>query len=70
MPTLMENEMTGYYYRYEEYEMLAYLVIRLFKEKNFLILSQQEQKVASVRHDREKNAKELIAIYKKLSDVS
>ena len=68
--SLMENEMTGYYYRYEEYEMLAYLVIRLFKEKNFLILSQQEQKVASVRHDREKNAKELIAIYKKLSDVS
>lgn len=68
--SLMENEMTGYYYRYEEYEMLAYLVIRLFKEKNFLILSQREQKVASVRHDREKNAKELIAIYKKLSDVS
>ena len=54
---------SGFLYRYEEYEMLAYNIIQVFKTEDLLSLSVQEQSVAKHRHDRETNAHRLIEIY-------
>ena len=62
-PTLLTDGQTGYFYRYEEYEMLAQIVMRLFGQDNFTCLSLAEMKVASHRHNREQNARRLAEIY-------
>lgn len=62
-PSLVDDGKTGFLYRYEEYEMMAQLVIRLFRESNFSLLTGREQEAAHARHDREHNAKELAKIY-------
>lgn len=62
-PTLVEEGKTGFLYRYEEVEMLAQTVIRLFAQSDFTELSACEHQAASVRQDREANAKRLVEIY-------
>lgn len=62
-PTLLTDEQTGYFYRYEEHEMLAQLIIRLFGTTDFKSLSLKERDIALLRHDREKNAQRLAEIY-------
>lgn len=62
-PTLLTEGETGYFYRYEEYEMLAQIVIRLFDQTNFEKLSDKEREIALARHNRKKNAEELAKIY-------
>lgn len=63
-PTLVEAGKTGYLYRYEEVEMLAQQIIRLFECQNFSELSKREMDVATRRHDRLVNAERLVEIYK------
>lgn len=65
-PTLLTEGETGYFYRYEEYEMLAQIVIRLFGRKDFKNLSEKGRKIALLRHDRERNAIVLKNIYKEI----
>lgn len=62
-PTLLTDGQTGYFYRYEEHEMLAQLIIRLFGTADFKALSLKERNIALLRHDREKNALRLAEIY-------
>lgn len=62
-PTLLTDGQTGYFYRYEEHEMLAQTVIRLFGRGDFTRLSSAEMEVANNRHNREKNATVLKDIY-------
>lgn len=62
----IEHGKTGFLYRYEEYEMLAHLIIQIFKTADFTNLPIQEQSVAKRRHDREINAKRLVDIYDKI----
>ena len=62
-PTLLIDGQTGYFYRYEEYEMLAQTVIRLFGQDDFARLSSAEMEVAYNRHNREKNANRLAEVY-------
>lgn len=62
-PTLLTDGQTGYFYRYEEYEQLAQLVIRLFGQGDFTSLSSAEIEVAFNRHNREKNANRLAEVY-------
>ena len=62
-PTLLIEGQTGYFYRYEEFEQLAQLVMRLFGIENGIGLSATEMEVADKRHDREKNAQRLAEIY-------
>ena len=64
VPTLVEESRTGYMYRYEEIEMLAQTVIRLFGQTDFEELSRHERDVALRRHDRKTNASRLVEIYK------
>lgn len=63
-PTLLTEGETGYFYRYEEYEMLAQIVMRLFERNDFKQLSEHERETALARHDRKKNAEELTKIYR------
>ena len=62
-PSLVTEGVTGYFYRYEEYEMLAQLIIRCFETKDFSQLSIHERETAILRHDRLTNAKRLAEIY-------
>lgn len=68
-PTLVEKGKTGYMYRYEEIEMLAHTIMRLFEQKDFSQLSSNERKAALARHDREVNSNRLIEIYNKLLNL-
>lgn len=65
-PSLLIDGITGYFYRYEEHEMLAQLIIMLFKSGNLEELSRNEMEVANSRHDRIKNANILADIYLKI----
>lgn len=60
---LVQHGHTGYIYRYEEYEMLAHLVMDIFKKESYEELSCAEREVAMIRHDRRVNAKRLVEIY-------
>lgn len=62
-PTLVEDGKTGYFYRYEEIEMLAQRVMQLFRESDFATISKNEMEAALIRHDKAANANRLIEIY-------
>lgn len=62
-PNLLTDKETGYFYRYEEYEMLAQIIARLFRQQDLAALSDRERAEANVRHDRRVNAERLLAIY-------
>ncbi len=62
---MVKDGETGLVYRYEEYEMLAKAVCNIFSDNNLAErLSINSRNIASERHDRLMNAKELISIYK------
>ena len=64
MADLITHEETGQLYRFEEIEMLALSVCRIFSDDHFAQkLSTGGRKAASVRHDRDQNARKLNAIY-------
>lgn len=62
-PTLVEEGKTGYMYRFEEIEMLAHTIMRLFRQKDFAQLSADQRQTALKRHDRAANANRLVEIY-------
>ena len=62
-PTLVEDGKTGFMYRYEEVEMLAQQIIRLFDCNDFQELSKKEMDVAKKRHNKDVNARQLLVIY-------
>lgn len=66
VPSLVEDGCTGYLYRYEEINMLAQIIIRLFSQTDFRTLSQNEQEIARKRHDKERNAERLLKIYQRI----
>jgi glycosyltransferase involved in cell wall biosynthesis len=65
-PSLVEDKKTGYLYRYEEYEMLANIVMNLFAANDLAQLSAREIAAATARHDRETNAMRLAEIYQNI----
>ncbi len=63
-PSMIDDGQTGYLYRYDDTEELAYNVINVFNMKdNTRELSNKEAQMASVRHDRKQNAEQLVNIY-------
>lgn len=62
-PSLVDEGKTGYMYRYEETEMLAQTIIRLFEQKKFSKYSSNVKDIAHNRHNIEINAKRLVEIY-------
>ena len=65
-PTLVEDGKSGFLYRYEEFEMLAQTIIRLFTLTDFSELSECERVTAFRRHDKTKNAMDLKTIYQQM----
>src|SRR5690606_5338780 len=62
-PEFMGYGRAGALYRFEEYEMLAFYICRLF-ERNFIQSEIEEGlALAQERHDRDVNVKTLIDIY-------
>ena len=68
-PTLVEEGKTGFLYRYEEVEMLAQTIIRLFEQKDFTQFASDERQAALYRHDREINAIRLVEIYNEIMNL-
>lgn len=62
-PDMVKNNVTGFLYRYEEYEMLAHKIIEIFNNGNLHLLSDNEREMALNRHDSKKNCRELASIY-------
>ena len=62
----MEDGKTGYLYRYEEVEMLAQQIMRLFDCNDFIELSKEEMNIANNRHNPQVNAERLVEIYKQI----
>ena len=66
VPSLIEEEKTGLMYRFEEHEVLAQNIIKIFSSNSLDELHKNERKVASERHNKERNAQMLLNIYKKI----
>ena len=61
---LVTHGETGLLYRFEEVEMLAHSVVRIFKDTEFADrLSKNEKEIALPRYSQEGNAKTLYSIY-------
>ena len=69
IPSLVEDGKTGYMYRYEEIEILAQTILRLFAQKDFAELSYNERQTALARHNRQLNANRLVEIYRTIVNL-
>lgn len=68
-PSIVEDGKTGILYRFEEYEMLAQHIIKIFRNQELVsAISKEERAIALERHDAQKNTKETFEIYKKITD--
>lgn len=64
IPDMVEHLKTGLLYRFEEYEMLAFYICRIFEDDNLASdLSVKGKEVAAKRHDPKLNALTLSNIY-------
>lgn len=67
IPDMVEHKKTGLLYRFEEVEMLAENIQRVFEDDNLASqLSQDEMKEAEIRHDGELNLMSLVNCYNKV----
>ena len=69
IPSLVEDGKTGYIYRYEEIEILAQTIVRLFAQKDIAELSYNERQIALARHNRQVNANRLVEIYRTIVNL-
>jgi len=69
IPDMIEHGKSGLLYRYEEEEMLAQYVKKIFSSPDLMKkLSFEAIKVASERHNREANLKRTLEIYEKIKN--
>ncbi len=67
IPNMVEDGKTGLLYRFEEYEMLAAQICRIFNNLELAnYLSDREKETAAVRHDKQINARQSLNIYYKI----
>ncbi|MCM1138946.1 MAG: glycosyltransferase family 4 protein [Muribaculum sp.] len=67
VPDMVENGINGLLYRFEEHEMLAYNVCRVFSDGELAnTLSVGGVKAAIQRHDGERNAEKMMEIYRQI----
>jgi len=66
-PDMIDHGKTGFLYRYEEIEMLAFYICRIFSNDELAIeLSEKSRLMASIRHNKQQNAITLNNIYSKI----
>lgn len=71
IPDMVTHGLTGLLYRFEEHEMLAQFVCRVFDDDTLAIhLSENGRVAAEKRHDRNTNASRTIEIYNKILQLS
>jgi glycosyltransferase involved in cell wall biosynthesis len=64
---LIEDNKTGLLYRFEEYEMLARAVIRIFDNEEFAVSLSQAAKIpAAKKYSPKKNADDIYSIYQQV----
>ncbi|MCG6190241.1 glycosyltransferase family 4 protein [Maribellus maritimus] len=64
---LIEDNKTGLLYRFEEYEMLAQAVNKIFDDQNFAVsLSSAAKKPAITKYSTRKNADDIFSIYQQV----
>jgi glycosyltransferase involved in cell wall biosynthesis len=69
IPDMINDGESGLLYRFEEVEMLANCIRRIFNDQNLASqLSEGGIKVATQRHDRSENLKNMIHIYSQIID--
>lgn len=67
IPNMVEDGKTGLLYRFEEHEMLARCICRIFEDDLLTCdLSNNERVCASKRHDRQTNALRTLEIYNEI----
>lgn len=67
IPDMITHEKSGLLYRFEEFEMLAYNIRRIFEDNKLAFrLSEGGRAAALERHDRKKNADMMVSIYRKV----
>jgi glycosyltransferase involved in cell wall biosynthesis len=65
VPDMVKNEETGLLYRFDEAEMLAKAVCRIFEDAELAnTISQKGKEAAFMRHSQIRNAENLNSIYK------
>lgn len=65
---MVEHNITGYIYRYDEPELLAYYICKIFNNDYPSDMLDNEQETAKKRHDPQTNAKKLLNIYYNLKN--
>lgn len=64
IPDMVVNEESGLLYYFDDHEMLAFCIRRIFKDRNLALrLSEKGRMAALKRHDREKNSLKMLEIY-------
>lgn len=67
VPDMVKDGETGLLYQFEEHEMLAASVCKIFSDDELAKkLSDNEKQIAKLRHDKVKNAKQLHSIYERI----
>jgi glycosyltransferase involved in cell wall biosynthesis len=67
IPDMISDNETGLLYRFEEIEMLAMSVIKIFDDEILAQkLSKQSSLIANIRHDKIINSNNLYSIYKSI----
>jgi len=67
---MIKHDETGLLYRYEEIEMLAASICKIFSNDNLTIqLSERGRQIALNRHNKQENALNLISIYKEIKNL-
>lgn len=67
IPNMIENGKTGLLYRFDEHEMLARCICRIFENDSFACdLSNNERICAQERHDKRTNALRTLEIYNEI----
>jgi len=68
VPDMIAEGRTGFMYRFEEVEVLAFLMDKLFSmnSEKLIELSQNERKEAHIRHNPQENRRRMVDIYTKI----
>lgn len=65
IPDMITNESCGYLYRFDDVEVLAYLICQIFETQHFE--NKQVIEIARARHNRVTNNNDLLSIYHKIT---
>ena len=69
VPDMAKHEKTALLYRFEEYEMLAHFIVRIFANDSLAkSLSENGRITAEKRHDKKLNTTTMLDIYRDISE--